>query len=208
MTKIFCSKLRVRAALVCRIAMSLAVVLGAGRLAHGQANITNFGNRVGGVFVDASGMVTPLERNAKIPLRDFLRKTHTAAPAELNNAAEMWMVSLRRLEEAVQASGQSTAEMLPDDLRFLAGMQRVQYVLVYPEEHDVVLAGPGEGWKVDDEGNIVGVTTGRPVLRIEDLILAFRAIDNARRGGISCSIDPTPEGQQRYEALMAKGGLK
>ena len=49
------------------------------------------------------------------------------------------------------------------------------------------------------------ITTGRPVLRIEDLIVAFRTVDNARQGGISCSIDPTPEGQQRYEALMAKG---
>ena len=111
---------------------------------------------------------------------------------------------LRRLEEAVQASKESMAEMLPDDLRFLAGIQRIQYVLVYPEEHDIVIAGPGEGWKVDEEGNVVGVTTGRPVLRLEDLLIAFRTADTARRGGISCSIDPTPEGRQRLEALSAK----
>jgi len=74
-------------------------------------------------------------------------------------------------------------------------------VLVYPEEHDVVLAGPGEGWKVDEEGNVVGVTTGRPVIRLEDLIVAFRTVDNARRGGISCSIDPTAEGRKRLEEL-------
>lgn len=209
MNNIFRSRLPVRAALACRFALALAVVLMVGRLAHGQGVIGGaFGNRVGGVFVDASGMVTPLEKSARIPLRDALRKAHSAAPGELNRSVEMRMISLRRLEEAVQASGQSTAEMLPDDLRFLAGMQRIQYVLVYPEERDVVLAGPGEGWKVDDDGNVVGVTTGRPVLRIEDLIVAFRTVDNARQGGISCSIDPTPEGQQRYEALMAKGGLK
>src|SRR5262249_20274112 len=77
-------------------------------------------------------------------------------------------------------------------------------VLVYPEERDIVLAGPGEGWKVDEEGNVVGVKTGRPVLRLEDLIVAFRTVDNARRGGISCSIDPTPEGRQRLHALISR----
>src|SRR5256885_1866299 len=168
MTKIFRSKVPLRAGLVCRLALSLLVILGTARFAAGQANIGNSGNRVGGVFVDAAGMVTPLDKSARIPLRDALRKIHTAAPTELSPAVEMRMVSLRRLEEAVQTAGQSTAEMLPDDLRFLAGMQRIQYVLVYPEERDIVLAGPGEGWKVDDEGNIVGVTTGRPVLRLED----------------------------------------
>lgn len=186
-------------------AFSLVVVLAAAQVANAQALTTAFGNRVGGVAIDAAGMVSPPDKSARIPMRDALRKQHAAPAAELNQAVEMRMVSLRRLEESVQAAGQSTAEMLPDDLRFLAGMQRIQYVLVYPEDHDIVLAGPGEGWKVDDEGNIVGVTTGRPVLRLEDLLVAFRTVDSARQGGISCSIDPTPEGQKRYEALMSKG---
>ena len=192
MTKFFRSKVPLRAGLICRVACSLVVFLTANEVCRGQI-AGNFGNRVGGVFVDAAGMVTSLEKSAKIAQRDALRKMHAAAPAELSPAVEMRMVSLRRLEEAVQAAGQSTAEMLPDDLRFLAGMQRIQYVLIYPEERDIVLAGPGEGWKVDDDGNIVGVTTGRPVLRLEDLIVAFRTVDNARQGGISCSIDPTRE---------------
>jgi len=162
------------------------------------------GNRVGGVSIDAAGMVSPPEKSARIPLRDALRKLHSAPPAELSQPVEMRMVSLRRLEEAAAASPETKAEMLPDNLRFLAGIQRIQYVLIYPEEHDIVLAGPGEGWKVDEEGNIVGVTTGRPVLRLEDLVVAFRTADLARRGGISCSIDPTPEGRQRLEELSAR----
>src|SRR5437763_7836034 len=196
MINAFRSKLPLRAAVAGRYALSFVIVLAAAQICRGQVGLSGFGNRVGGVFVDASGMVTPLEKSAKIPLRDALRKAHSAAPTELNESVQMRMVSLRRLEEDVKAAGQSTAEMLPDDLRFLAGMQRIQYVLDYPEERDVVLAGPGEGWKVDDEGSIVGVTTGRPVLRLEDLIVAFRTVDSARQGGISCSIDPTPEGQK------------
>jgi hypothetical protein len=186
--------------------LSLVALLAGAEIATAQNNNNglNIGNRVGGVSIDATGMVTPAEKSARIPMRDALRKQHAAPAAELNGAVEMRMVSLRKLDEAVAATGQTTAEMLPDELRFLAGIQRIQYVLVYPEERDVVIAGPGEGWKVDEEGNIVGVTTGRPVLRIEDLLVAFRTVDNARQGGISCSIDPTAEGRQRLEAVSAK----
>jgi hypothetical protein len=185
--------------------MALALVCAARDEARAQA-FGNFAPRVGGVSIDASGVVSPPEKSARIPMRDALRKMHPAPSAELNQPAEMRMISLRRLEEAAAAAKEATAETLPDDLRFLAGIQRIQYVLVYPEEHDVVLAGPGEGWKVDEEGNIVGVTTGRPALRLEDLLVALRSVDTARQGGISCSIDPTAEGRQRLDALSAKRG--
>src|SRR3954471_21515235 len=99
----------------------------------------NFGNRVGGVWVDAHNMVSPPDKSARIPMRDALRKMHAEVPTGLNAAVDMRMVSLRRLEEAVQSAGESKVEMLPDDLRFLAGMQRIQYVLIYPEEQDIVL---------------------------------------------------------------------
>jgi hypothetical protein len=192
--------------LVFALIMTCATASGAWAQGNNNNGNLNIGNRVGGVSIDASGMVTPAEKSARIPMRDALRKQHAAPPAELNGSTEMRMVSLRRLDEAIAATGQTTAELLPDDLRFLAGIQRIQYVLIYPEERDIVIAGPGEGWKVDEEGNLVGVTTGRPVLRLEDLLVAFRTVDNARQGGISCSIDPTAEGRQRLEALTAKRG--
>ena len=138
-------------------------------------------------------------------MRDALRKQHLAPAAELNRAVQMRMVSLKRLEEAVRAAKQTTDEMVPDDVRFLAGLTRIQFVFVYPEEQDIVLAGPGEGWKVNEEGNIVGITTGRPILLLEDLLVAFRSVEQARQGGISCSIDPTAEGRQRLEALTSRG---
>jgi len=196
---------RARSIAACLIAVVFCAVLAAdARAQNNGGNIGGlFGTRVGGVSIDATGMVTPADKSTRIPVRDALRKTHSAPAGELTGKAEMRMVSLRRLDEAIAANGTTTAELLPDDIRFLAGIQRIQYVLIYPEENDIVLAGPGEGWKVDDEGNIVGVTTGRAVLRLEDLLVAFRTVDNARQGGISCSIDPTPEGRQRLETLSA-----
>jgi hypothetical protein len=41
------------------------------------------------------------------------------------------------------------------------------------------------------------------VLNLEDLIVAFRTVEDARQGNLSCSINPTVEGRQRYEQLMS-----
>jgi hypothetical protein len=77
---------------------------------------------------------------------------------------------------------------------------------VYPEQNDIVLAGPGEGWKVNEAGDVVGVTTGLPVMRLDDLMVAFRTVDAARQGGILCSIDPTTEGLKQFEAVVNQAG--
>jgi len=73
-----------------------------------------------------------------------------------------------------------------------------------------VLAGPAEGWRIDRLGNVVGRATGRPVLTLDDLLVALRVAEDANRTGISCSIDPTPAGLQRMQQLSgqltARGG--
>jgi hypothetical protein len=161
-------------------------------------------NRVGGVSIDTSGLITSAEKSARAALRNELRELLKAPPAELKGLSELRLVSLKQLERAARESGAKLVEELPGDLRFLAGLTRIQYVFVYPEENDIVLAGPGEGWKLSDEGEIIGEKSGLPALRLEDLIVALRTVDAARRGGISCSIDPTEEGRQRLDALLAK----
>jgi hypothetical protein len=90
------------------------------------------------------------------------------------------------------------------EMRHLAGLQNIRYVLVYPEENDIVLAGFAEGFQVDPLGAIVGSTTGRPVLMLDDLIVALRTARRAAQGGITCSIDPTPEGLQRLRDYVAR----
>jgi len=86
--------------------------------------------------------------------------------------------------------------VLTDEMRYVAGLQRVQYVFYYPESKDIVLAGPAEGWAADPSGRTVGVTTGRPVVQLQDLVAALRAFPPGgdKTPMISCSIDPTQEG--------------
>jgi hypothetical protein len=76
----------------------------------------------------------------------------------------------------------------------------VRYVLVYPEERDIVLVGPAEGWALDPRGYFVGAASGRPVLLLDDLLVALRAAIQSP-SVLSCSINPTPEGIRRVEAF-------
>jgi hypothetical protein len=50
-------------------------------------------------------------------------------------------------------------------------------------------------------GNVVGASSGRPVLLLDDLMAALRAAEQSNMTGISCSIDPTPEGIQRLQQI-------
>ncbi|HWB01136.1 MAG TPA: DUF1598 domain-containing protein [Pirellulales bacterium] len=148
---------------------------------------------VGGVYVDALGMLS----NAEIDDRDQLRQTLLRAlaeqPGDLIQPADLRKVSLRRLEQAIDEQLR-TGKDPSDEMRYLAGLQTIEYVFVYPEQHDIVLAGFGEGWTIDSQGFVVGRTTGRPVLLLDDLMVALRNARRNQESGISCSIDPTQEG--------------
>lgn len=183
--------------------MALAAVAS---LAIVSASFAGHGGRiaaVGGVSIDPSGVVELVSVKLKDEARDAALKEFKAAPADLNTPAELRKISLRAIEEAIAKAGKDHAYELPAEIRYLAGIQRIQYVFIYPEQNDIVIAGPGEGWKIDASGNTVGVTTGRPVLRLEDLVVALRTVENARQGGISVSIDPTAEGRQAFEKFIS-----
>ncbi len=155
--------------------------------------------QVGGVSIDAQGIV----KHVRVDDLDRLKRERAAAlqavPGDLN-AQALRKVSLRQLEAAI-AAHREQGTPLSDDIRYLAGLQRVQYVFVYPQQQDIVLAGPGEGWKLNDQGEVVGRTTGLPVLLLDDLLVALRSIEGAQHSGISCSIDPRKEGLARLQAL-------
>lgn len=159
-------------------------------------------NAVGGVSIDTEGVLRQPSPEGRKMLLEELRKDLRKAPAELAMPVELRMVSLRRLEAACEHALRHNLGKIPDELMFLGGLQRIQYVFVYPEQNDIVLAGPGEGWRVDEQANVVGVTTGRPVMRLDDLLVAFRQVEAARREGITCSIDPTEEGYRNLINLL------
>ena len=180
--------------------LGLVVALGTFSLWAGNNNFRN--QVVGGISIDAEGVLRKADPASTKVLTNQLRKDIQRAPQALMAPIGMRMVSLRGLQTAILDAQKNDLGQLPDEVRFLAGLQRIQYVLVYPEKNDVVLAGPGEGWRVDDNAHVVGVTTGRPVLQLDHLVTALRTVDAAREIGITCSIDPTEQGVKQLQALL------
>jgi hypothetical protein len=158
---------------------------------------------VGGVKVDAEGVVRSATLAEKNLLLQELRGQTQDAKGALANKSELRMVSLSKLQTVLTDHLQQS-KPLTDEILYLAGLQRVEYVLVYPEQKDIVLAGPSEPWHVREDGNVVGKNSRRPVLRLEDLLVALRSGEATQREAMSVSIDPTPEGELRLQKLLSQ----
>jgi len=152
-----------------------------------------------GVSIDAGGVLQAKAFRDSGPLaRQRLEAARRALPADISRQSELRKISLVRLEAAIARRLEQGQE--PDGaMQNLAGLQRLDYIFCYPEQNDIVIAGPAEGWMPDAAGRAVGWTTGRPVLRLVDLMVALRAYPPGKkeRRFVGCTIDPSPEGLAR-----------
>jgi len=164
-------------------------------------------NAVGGVSINAEGVLSFASVDGRGRLAEMRRDAREALGEDIAAVSALRKVSLRRLEQAIVERGKAH-EPVSEAMRLLAGLQRVEFVFVYPDEQDIVIAGPAEGWQQDAAGNIVGQQSGRAVLKLEDLVVALRAMRAAPGTSFSCSIDPTQEGMQRLRQLMSSGQIK
>ncbi len=184
-------------------ALVAAVTLGfAAQQVCAQAGFGN-NSAVGGVSINTEGILSVPTVEEQRQLETVRKNASADIPTDLEAYTELRAVSLKRLE-ATLADCAANGKPIPDAVRYLAGLQRIEYVLVYPERGDIVLAGPAEGWKLDAMGNVVGVTTSRPVVLLDDLIVALRSSEASRVEAISCSIDPTAEGIKRVRTVLSR----
>ena len=165
-----------------------------------------FAQAAGGVAVDAAGVVQ-LKSTADQSGR-LTKEQQAAARAGLNTQAAkrstMRYISLKHLEKAIREKNGA----ITDEMRYLAGLLRVHYVFFYPDSGDIVIAGPAEGWTTDPAGRVVGISSGRPVIRLDDLCVALRAFPPSGSATrlIGCSIDPTQEGEAAYNRFVRSIG--
>jgi hypothetical protein len=153
-----------------------------------------------GVAIDAEGVLKV--KTFAAPHRSLLRKrleaTKATVPDDVFVRSKMRKISLNRLEDTIRV--RLAAGEAPDDTtQHLAGLQRLQYVFFFPESGEIVIAGPAEGWIEDASGRTVGITSGRPVLLLEDLLVSLRAYlpDGAENPFVGCTISPRQEGLAR-----------
>ncbi len=167
------------------------------------------GGDLSGVMIDANGVLKmQLTRDPGLRLlRQKMVQAHNALPKELRRPSKLRKISLKQLEAAV-AEAKATNGGIPDEMACLAGLTRIQYVFYMPETNDIVIAGPAEGFFRDLHNRPVGMTTGRSVLELQDLVTALRTF---KPGGndntvIGCSIDPTKEGLKRMQNFLRNIG--
>lgn len=162
----------------------------------------------GGVYVDARGLmhkISPAAVSAELALlRTEAVTTHRSGDPRRKSALRK--VSLNRLERETQllaATGRDPNEAMAN----LAGLYAIEYVFVYPESGDVVLAGPAGPWHRNDEGRLVNIVTGRPVLQLDDLVVLLR---NAygKEGRFGCSIVPRQKNLADTQAFLAESAKR
>lgn len=171
---------------------------------------------IAGILIDPQGLLSGLEVDEQGRVRKVIhadpgarltRQRLAAAKAALNadlaKPNALRKVSLTRLEAAVRDALDHNRKP-SDEMRFLAGLTRIRYVFFYPDSGDVVIAGPAEGWFQDLAGHMIGMQSGRPVLELQDLIVALRTYGPDKSEGpvIGCSIDPTKEGLARMQQFL------
>ena len=172
----------------------------------------------GGVYVDPHGVLrNAVARTASTRLialrgdglRPLVRKSAAQSreprladtQSGARRASALRRVSLTRLEKQVQlrlASGRRPTETM----RVLAGLQRIKYLLIYPETGDLVVAGPAGDWQVDHPSRIVSRETGDPVLLLDDLVVVLRSMSAGGEPVFGCSIDPMPDGLARTRQFL------
>lgn len=165
------------------------------------------GGNQGGIAIDPEGVVSAAyqkESSDKLSLKRLEAVARNSLSKDVNQHATLRKVSLVRLERACQKFAEQKKHVT-DEIDFLAGIQRIDYVFVYPESGDIVIAGPAEGFAANAIGRVVGVTTGRPPLRLDDLIVALRTVGKSQM--IGCSIDPVPANHAKLlDAAKANAG--
>jgi hypothetical protein len=142
-------------------------------------NLNLFRGVVGGIKVDATGVVRDASLEDKSEQLKLLRESIKPQSGQLAEKTALRMVSLKNLEAAIRKSIEEKTA-LPEEMLYLAGLQKIEYVFAYPDQQDIVIAGPAEPWVVRDDSSVVGKTSGLPVLRLEDLLIALRSNEAAQ----------------------------
>ena len=156
-----------------------------------------------GVYVDPQGVLRPLLKQEDT---GDLAALHASSAARVHRdnvrqSSPLRKVSLPRLEKQVQlhlAAGHRPTEAM----QVLAGLERIEYVFVYPDSGDIVLAGPAGNWHADREDRIVSTQSGRPVLRLDDLVVVLRHMTSTPDARFGCLIKPRQEALARLQAFL------
>lgn len=146
----------------------------------------------GGIIIDAEGLINAPQGqqiNPSLQKRKLQIFAGQHLEPGLNSVSELRKVSLNRLDAQLKLAVES--EQAPSfEVQHLGGLTSIEYVLFDEANNDVILAGPAEGFAASTGGRVIGVSTGRPTLKLDDLLVTLRMTSDNQQLG--CSFDPEP----------------
>lgn len=165
-----------------------------------------------GVDVDPLGRlrrVAEVDRTGTLAAK--ARKIREATTgSEVADVAGLRVVSLVKLERAVAAKI-AAGEPVPAEMKYMGGLTAITHVFLDEADGDLLLAGPAEGFAMTAEGQVVGTTSGKPVLQLDDFVTILRVFSDTGLNAFQCLIVPRTAGiqavQQYAAASQARGPL-
>lgn len=154
-----------------------------------------------GVFVDAQGALKRVNRSAMANAVQLEREFFSdRGNRDLHRESALRKISLTRLERALQRRA-AQGDPPTDAMDYLAGLQRIDYVVFSPERREIIIAGPAGEMATAPEGQRISPTSGQPVLMLDDLVQCLR---NAwyEHGRLGCSIDPRQENLAQAQKFL------
>lgn len=173
------------------VALYSLIAFSAGSLFAQYSNNSN--SAVGGVSIDASGILVNAVPNDSQEFTAARQAALQPIQADLQKSSPSRKISLKALDTAI-AQCQANGKPLPDEIKYMAGLKKIEFVFAFPEKNDIVLVGPAEPWKIGANGAPVGQQTGEPIMLLEDFVVALRDSLKDARSPFACSIDPTQQG--------------
>ncbi len=143
-----------------------------------------------GVRIDAAGVMQS-RQVADLPMKLDRRLDPEWAYISLPKLFS----ELRRLTEAGQE--------IPEQLLYLDGLVKIVRIDALPDRGDLILAGPAEPWDKSDPSRVRGRRTGRPVIQLDDLVLALRQFGPTSRSRVfGCTLLQDKGAEDRVAQLQ------
>ncbi|MDB5356196.1 MAG: hypothetical protein JWN24_2649 [Phycisphaerales bacterium] len=173
-----------------------------GQIVLGGGGIVQPIGGVPGVMIDTDGFVHCRQTDDADALTTARQKRPKPGDAAAQRKEKFAYVSLPKL--FVQAKAQLDAgKDVPDEVRYVGGITQIRYVFVYPEEKDLVIAGPAEPWAVNGQ-TAIGTRSGRPVLQLDDLVVALRAAHSHDGQLFGCGIYPDVKSLEKAHDIATR----
>jgi Protein of unknown function (DUF1598) len=150
---------------------------------------------VQGVYVDAKNVLRVRTADAAAASR-FRR--------DVKLKQEFVSISLPKLFAEVKRLT-AAGKTIPDRLRNLDGLVKLRYVIVDAKARDLIIAGPAEPIDARNPLRPLGKRTGRPVLQLDDLVVALRSVGpGSRTSAFGCTLLQDPKSIERVAALQKR----